>query len=216
VQLPPFAIIYGLAGIASGLWFSRASSSAVLRALSGVVFAIAVLNGYVEEWVNLRRVRFDYSALFMVVIFAWPYAALCVQLMKQLGINKRSSAEWYSYLPIVYLLLVSLAVASPGLSKLENPPLSLYIFVAFICVLHVPAFATGRSQLAKLQRDGQVFQLGDVGLSRSIIRRGLVCLAVPLLISVIVQVATLDDWRLFCSNAVITAAIASLFIISRE
>jgi hypothetical protein len=212
-RLPLFGIAYGVTGVACGLWWLRNNHKA-LKAVCGVILAVAIVNGYVEEWGRLKRIRFDYAVLLLIVIFLWPYTTLCIRLMENLGITNRLAAVWSSYLPVVYLLMTGMALASPGMIKLENLPLAFAYFLALVCSLHVPAFAAGKSQAMNVLGSPKTSQALARRSSTSLLRGAITALGAPLYIALIVQNTMRDDWRLFGADVVITVAIISLCLIS--
>lgn len=215
MPLPLFGITYGVTGIVSGAWWLRQVHSRALLALSGVIVAMAALNAYVENWAMFERTRPDYTICLLLAIFLLPYATLSIRLMEQMEGMTWRPAIWSSYLPLVFLLLIGLAMAiGPGGST-DNRPIALFIGVALVCVLHVPMFAYGKGDVVKIMRSSGISGAGISKMLPEILKQAIAGLAMPILITLGIQVAMRDDWELFGINVVMTVAILSLFLISR-
>src|SRR5579863_4917091 len=212
IRLPLFGIAYAMAGIAFGSFWLCVSADSVLRALSGVVVAMATLNAYIEGWEPLRRIRPEYAVLVLIILFLLPYAFLSIRLMElQEGMCFRP-AVWSSYLPIVCLLFLGLGMALGSQRTTDNLPKMLFVGIALICVLHVPMFAYGKGDVVKAMRNASVRNAGISRLSPDIFRRAVLSLAAPLLVVLVLQSAIGKDWTLLGTDAVTTAAILSLFL----
>ena len=178
--------------------------------------AIAALNIYVEQWPSLKRIDFQAAAILLLIGFLWPYTALSMGLMELLGITGRRQRFVSSFLPLIYALALSFAMILPSLKTLESPPLGLYMFIVLMAVIHIPAFAAGKSRAMKVRRDFSAFQATNSNRHPPLLKTPILALASPLLIILILQITMRDDWRLFGLNAVLTAAIASLFVVVRR
>jgi len=209
---PLFGITYALAGVtclAAG--FQRRK---FLLPLSGVMIVVAALNTYVEEWPNLKLIKFEVAAPLLLFGFLWPYTALSMSLMEKLGIQGRLPRFVSSFLPVIYAMAVGVVLNVPTFGTLENPPLVLFVFIVFLVVLHVPGFVAGKSKAIK----NQEFTSGPLTGMRSHLPLKIIILvlATPLFVVLLLQITKRDDWRLFGSDAVLTAAIATLFVIARD
>lgn len=213
--LPLFGIIFAVSGAASLGWFGAADNR-VLRALSGVLLAVAALNSYVEGWGLLRQIRPNYLVCLLAAFFLLPYAALVITLMDQLEGMSWRPAIWSSYLPVVCLLFLGLVVAIGSNTPISNRPLSLVLGVALICALHVPMFAHGKGAAIKIMIRSGVPNAGVSKLSPQTVRTSIALLAAPILISAGIQVYRRNDWRLIGADVVVACAILALVVLSRE
>jgi hypothetical protein len=213
VSIPFFGITYALTGIACAFWSFHNVDAKLLRSLGALIFSIAAVNAYIEEWRILKTIKFGNAVCLLTIGFLAAYTALSVRLMGELGISRRV-AVLYSYLSVVYLFSIGLVVASPNLKELENPPLAFYIFLALACGLHVPAFAAGKSQASRVQ-ELRILPHADRLEYFSSLRTPLFTLGLPLLFTLAIQASTRDDWRLFGANVFMTIAITSLFAVAR-
>jgi hypothetical protein len=186
----------------------------LLLPLSGVLIVVAALNTYVEEWPNLKLIKFEVAAPLLLFGFPWPYTALSMSLMEKLGIQGRRQRFVSSFLPLIYSVAVALVLNVPALGTLENPPLVLYVFVVFLVVLHVPAFAAGKSKAIK----NQEFATGPLPETPSQLPLKIIILVLgtPLFAIFLLQITRRDDWRLFGTDAVLTGAIATLHVVARH
>lgn len=175
---------------------------------------MGALDAYVEGWGVLRQARPDYAVWFLLAIFLLPCATLSIRLMEQMEGMSWRTAVWSSYLPIVFLLFLGLEMAIGPRGLVDNRPFALVIGVTLICVLHVPRFAYGKSDVVKIMRKSEILGAGTSKLSPEILKGAAAGLGVPILINLSIQVATRGDWRLSGINVVMTAAIFSLFLIS--
>ena len=210
MSIPFFAIAYASAGTACALWRFRNVDAKLFHSLGALIFSIAAVNAYVEEWRILKTIEFESAVCLLTIGFLAAYTALSIRLMGQFEISGRMAVR-YSYLPIVYLFSLGLVLASPDLKKLENPPLAFYIFLVLACGLHVPAFAAGKSQATKAQ--GLSVAPHDRPEYLSGLRTPLFALGLPLLVTIAIQASVRDDWRLFGANVAMTIAITSLFVV---
>jgi hypothetical protein len=213
MNIPFFGIAYAFAGTACVLWRFRNVDAKPLHSLGVLIFSIAAINAYIEEWRTLKTIKFESVVCLLTIGFLAAYTAVSICLMGQLGISRRV-AVLYSYLPVVYLFSIGLVVASPELKELENPPLAFYIFLVLACGLHVPAFAAGKSQATKVQ-GLRILPHADRLEYFSGLRTPLFALGLPLLVTFAIQASVRHDWRLFGANVVMTIAITSLFAVTR-
>jgi hypothetical protein len=205
---PLFGITYAVAGVtclAAG--FHRYK---LLLPLSGVMIVVAALNAYVEEWPNSRTIKFEVAAPLLLFGFLWPYTALSMSLMGKLGIQGRRQRFVSSFLPLIYSVAVALILNVRAFGTLENPPLVLYVFIVFLVVLHVPAFAAGKTKAINNQEFTSLQQT-QIQLPLRIVN---LVLATSLFVILLIQVTNREDWRLFGSDAVLTTAIGALFVIA--
>jgi len=213
MNIPFFAITYALAGaiaIAVGLREQK------LRSLGGLAVILGVLNRYVEEWPQLKQIDFELVSTLLLVVFMWPYTVLSIALTGHRVASRPLMRGFISsFLPAVYAITLGLIATLALMKTFESPPLALYIFLVFIVVIHVPGFAAGRNRDPK--GPSQLVQAADhrhSGLLASI-KMPLVTLGPPLAVILLIQLTLRADWRLFGSNAVMTAAITSLFALGR-
>jgi hypothetical protein len=182
--------------------------------LGGLMIGMGALSGFVEQWSNLKDVPFKPVALFILIIFFWPYRALCVQMIRAQGIDRSSMVERFSFLPLIYILLFSVWLLTPKFLEEELPPLELYVWIVLVCVLHVPMFGLGKSAAIKFLEQTSFPENSREKFSAGVWGNAAVSLCVPLLITFIVQCKMGDDWRLFGINAVMTVVLLSLLLIS--
>lgn len=210
-NFPLFGAIYAVAGIAGLLRWVFESENKVLLALSGLILVVGGINGYVEQWPNLRYVQFHDAALVLVGSFLLFYSILCIRLMEQAGIAKGRAALVSAFLPVVYLLAIGLLVSLSQLSTEDNPAVIIYVFLIFTCAVHIPAFAFGKSRTMKLKGG---FEPLDSRITKSLLQEAVVLLGAPLLIALLSQEAVRGAWMLFSLNVSMTIEILSLFLIS--
>jgi hypothetical protein len=213
-HVPALGLAYALTGIVFGAWYFRADKNRILRALCGVILAVAALNVYVEECGDYRRSQFENITFLLIIALFWQYGSLCVRLMEKAGIANRSSAISSSFLSIFGVCLVGLALASRGLMPLENPPLAVFLFIDLCCFIHVPAFAFGKSQATRSMAGRNARDEVDAEPRPNLLRKATIALAAPLLVVFALQVSSSNEWRLFSADAGMTLALASLILVS--
>jgi hypothetical protein len=211
MSAPLFGITYSIAGATC---FIVGIRKLRIMPLGGIMIVVAALNIYVEIW-PIPKYSFESAASLLLIGFLWPYTALSMGLMEDLGIAGRHRRFVSSFLPLVYVLALGFVMLLPRLKTLENPPLALYIFIVFLSVIHIPGFVAGKSQVMGGKTYGRASRAYASNNYTSLLRIPLLSLSPPLLIIFLVQVTTRDDWRLFCSNAVLTVAITLLFALAR-
>ena len=200
MRLPSFAAAYVAAAMVFGLWWFRGERGKVLLPLSGVLLAVAGLNGYAEQWGNLSHLRFQDAGVILVGGFLLPYSILCVRLMERAGIARGGAAFVSSFLPFVYLLALGLLLNLRQMPTADNPAFSLYIFLIFMCALHIPAFAFGKNRAIRAQSKLEDLQIPHSGGRTSLLRQVIAALGTPLLIVLIFQTLAPKDWTLFFSE----------------
>lgn len=214
MTLPISSIAYGLCAVGCAVWAVCRRVDSIPWSLSGLILSIAVLNAYTEKWPLFKRLRFEYVLPVLVVLFLLPYRSLCLRLIERTGLRARLIKEMYSYLIVVYAGLIATMMLSLVFSKDENPPLVLFVFIAFVCAIHVPMFAAGVSKVvAFVTRTGTVAKTNP-GVSLRLLMTVTLVMGTPLILSLI-QAVVRDDYRLFTVDAAMTAIIFSLFAISR-
>jgi hypothetical protein len=211
MSVPFFGTTYAVAGTICVLLGLRKTHLRILSVLGALFFAVAVLNLYVENWASLKTLDFHSTTSLAAIGFLAAYTSLSLRLMQQAGVSSLRAAFFSSYLPVLYALAVGLTAAAGSMQSLENPPLVFYTFIVLICILHVPAFIAGKTQAMRAR--GQLQTSRQIGVMRSIglLRWPLLALGAPLLITLIIQVTTRTDWRLFGINAVLSASILTIF-----
>jgi len=100
----------------------------------------------------------------------------------------------------------------PQFQKLENPPVAVYVYVALMSILQVPAFAAGKDRILKTA-DKRLL-LGVPGSSSSFPLVVSVFLLAPTLITLFIQLLVRDDWTMFSLNAIFAGANLALVMIS--
>jgi hypothetical protein len=216
MQLPMFGVAYAFTGIVSGTLWLWEGRNRLLPALSGVIVATAALNAYVEGWEVLRQIPPAYAVPFLLVTFLVPYSILSIQLMEQLEGMRWRPALWSSYLPIVGFLFLGLGTAVGTRGPAANRPLALFLGVTFICVLHVPMFAYGKSSVVRIMRSSGFHGAGTSKLSPAVLRQTIASLGAPMLIVLGIQAAGGDGWTLLGTDAVLSVAIICLFLVLRQ
>lgn len=217
IRLPIFAITYAATGALFAFLWLRENSVRALQALSGVILAIAALNGYAEEWSSLKSIRFENAALLLIAGFVWPYSVMSVRLMQQAGVARGRKAFLSSVLPLVYLTFLGMILLNlRDLSTADNPPLAMYVWMIFICALHVPCFAAGKSKTLENQRKTELSASTStsLGLPIDALRQALLALAIPLCIVLAFQLTIRDDWELFFLDFGMSVTVALLFLIA--
>ncbi len=211
LSLPPFAVTYGVAAAAFFLFGFTRRGGRTAQAIGGVLAVIAALNAYVESRAIAGIVRFPYATLVLILGFALTYTILCLRLMEQIGVKRRAFV--FSYLPLAYAFLLGFPLVAPRMAKLENPALALYVGIAFSFALHVPLFAAGKSQAAKIPGvlesapEPSIYAFRPWWFSGSL---GLLVLFV-----LFVSVLAGTDWRLYSLNGVMTSLLSLLCVIAR-
>jgi hypothetical protein len=223
-HMPAIEIAYGVSGLLCGLLGFCGRVYKVLAPLGAILLLLAILNRQVENsaanssvlpWSPMQGHRFAIVALLLMVCFLTLYTLFCISLMERATQSNNAGAAFVSsYLIVVYPLVLGLALALPELLSSENPYLSLYLFLGLICVIHVPCFAQGKTQLLKSLKEHKVAPSPQIHLSPASVRYAIVALGAPLLV-VFLQAVKDDDWRLFVANAIIAVALASLLLISQ-
>jgi len=214
---PLAGIVYALGAIGCVVWAIRKKANRLLWPLSGLIFFIAILNAYAEEWPTLKQFRFEYAVPVLMVLFVLPYRSFCLRLIERTGLRPRLAKEQYSFLVVIYAGVIAMLVLSPIFAKDENPPFELFTFVTFFCALHVPAFAAARSRVTKfLAGSGIALPNAPPDISWGFLTTAMAILGIPLALTLIVQAVVHDDYRLFAVDAVMTALIFSLLAVSRR
>lgn len=214
---PIAGIVYALAAVGCAAWAISRKTDRLLWPLSGLVFSIAILNASAEEWPTLKQFRFEYAAPILIVLFVLPYRSFCLRLIERTGLRPGFVKEQYSFLLLVYAGLVAMAIVVPFFARGENPAYMLFTFIVFVCALHVPMFAFGRSKIAEfVARSGRVLPEAPPDIEWGFFTAAIAILATPLLLTLIVQAIVHDDYRLFTVDAVLTAIMFSLLMISRR
>lgn len=217
MTLPVVGIAYALAAVGCAVWAIRRKTDRLLWPLSGLIFSIAILNAYAEEWPTLKQFRFEYSAPILIVLFVLPYRSFCLRLIERTGLRPGFVKEQYSFLLLVYVGLVAMAIIVPFFARDENPGYTLFAFIVFVCALHVPMFAFGRSKIADfVTRSGTVRPEAPPDISWGFFATAMAIWGIPLVLTLIVQAVVHDDYRLFTVDAVLTAIIFLLLVISRR
>jgi hypothetical protein len=216
ITLPLSGIAYALSALGCALYAICRKTNSILLSLSGLIFSIAILNGYTEEWLVLRPFRFEYVVPVLMLLFLLPYRSLCLHLIGSTGLRAPLIKELYSFLVLVYAGVIGVMILSPVFARSENPPRTILVLVVLVCALHVPTFAAGMSKVAKfVASSGVARSKVPPDISWSFITTAIVILAIPLVLTLIVQAVGRDDYRLFAVDAVMTAIIFSLLVISR-
>jgi hypothetical protein len=216
VTLPLSGIAYGLAAIGCAVWAICRKTDSIPWSLSGVIFSIAILNAYAEEWVVLKRFRFEYVVPFLMLLFLLPYRSLCLRLIERTGLRAGPLKEMYSFLPLFYAGLAAIAITSPAFAKGENPPFALLIFIVFLCAAHVAMFAAGRSKVTKFVAASKIVTETRSDISWHFLTIAMVVMGIPLVLTLIAEAVLRDDYRLFAVDAVMTAIVFSLLAVSRR
>jgi len=217
VTLPVVAIAYALSAVGCAIWAILKKTDRILWSLSALIFSIAILNAYVEEWPKLKWLRFEHTAPVLIVLLLLSYRAFCLRLIGRTGLQTLLSKETYSFLVLVYAGFIAMILLLPVFAKDENPPFVLFTFVAFVCALHVPMFAAGRNKVAKFVASrGVVVPKASPDISWRFITPAVGILAIPLVLTLIFRAVYHDDYRLFAVNIVLAAIIFSLLALSRH
>ncbi len=216
MTLPLSGIAYTLGAVGCIVWAICRKTEAILWSLSGLIFAMGILNACSEEWLLVKRFRFEYVVLVLMVLFLLPYRSLCLRLIERTGLRASLRREMYSFLPLFYAGLAAIAIISPAFAKGENPPLALFIFIVLVCAVHVPMFAAGRSRVAKFVAASESVTETHPDISWRFLTNAMVLTGTPLVLTLIVQAVVRDNYRLFVVDAVMTAIIFSLLAVSRQ
>jgi len=210
-----FWMAYALTGtvcIVIGLFNKKLRTLAPLGIL---LVALAALDGYAEKWGDLKVLNFAWTDILLLILFLLSYGYLSIYLIsKRLNVGP-SQAVWASASHILLAWFVGLACLSLMLSSEENPAFTLLVFLALVCVLHVPTFAAFRNRFMRAAGtvSNQSSRAHDESKALSWI--ALVILAVPFLAAFAFQFSGAGDWRLIVPNAAISGAVWGLFRLSR-
>lgn len=216
MTLPLVGIAYSLAAASCAVWAIRRKTEEIIWSLTGLMFSIAILNTYVEEWSALKWLRFDYAAPALVVLFLLPYRSFCLRLIERTGLQPRLAKEQYSFLTLAYAGFLTVMIMSFFLRG-ENPAFQLLTFIALVCALHVPMFAAGRSKIVHFLVKSRLAKTKTTSdISWSFFAKATSILGAPLAVAFIGRTVLHDDYRLFAVDAVLTAVILSLLAISRR
>lgn len=216
MTLPVAGMAYALAAVGWGVRAIRRKAEGIGWPLTGLIFSIAVLNTYSEEWPAPKWLRFGYAAPVLVALFLLSYRSFCLRLIERTGLRPRLAKEQYSFLVLAYAGFLAVMVLSL-LASGENPPFELLMFMAFVCALHVPMFASGRSKIANLlAKSGLAAPKAVPDISWGFFATATAILGTPLVVTLIARAVLHDDYRLFAVDAVLTAVMLSLLAISRR
>lgn len=214
---PLVGLVYALGAVGCAVWAIRNKANRLLWPLSALIFVIGILNAYVEEWPTLRQFRFGYAVPILIVLFVLPYRSFGLRLIERTGLRPALAKEQYSGLLEAYALFAGVGVALLFQGQGENPPFGLFAFIVFVCVLHVPIFAFGRSKTAGfVARSGLVRPEAVPDIPWSFFTTAAAIFGIPLALTLIVRAVVHDDYRLFTVDAVLTGIIFSLLVISRR
>jgi hypothetical protein len=214
---PLAGIVYALGAVGCAAWAIRRKADRLLWPLSALIFVIGILNAYVEEWPRLKEFPFEFAVPILVVLFILPYRSLGLRLIERTGLRSAFVKEQYSGLLETYALFAGVAVVLLFQGKGENPPFGLFAFIVFVCALHVPMFAFGRSKIAEfVARSGMIRPEAPPDISWDFFTTAVAILGTPLVLALIVGAVVRDEYRLFTVDAVLTAIIFSLLVISRR
>ena len=175
MRLPPFAVTYVVAGAACLIFGFRRHKS--LLALGALLISIATINAYIEEWPSSDHGNFASVAPALLFVFMLAYTALTMSLAEKVGGKTFSRRFVVSMLPFLYLLLLGVVIELPHFGDLQNPPLALYLCIILTVVLHVPAFAGGKSKFQS--RRSSANGVADAGM-RKLLQTTSSILAAPL------------------------------------
>lgn len=214
---PLVGLVYFLGAVGCAIWAIKRRTNRLLWPLSGLTLVVAILNIYVEKWPTLKQFPFEFAVPILIVLFVVPYRSFGLRLIERTGLRPALAKEQYSGLLEAYALFAGVGVALLFQGKGENPPFGLFAFIVFVCVLHVPIFAFGRSKIAEfVARSANVRPQPAPDISWSFFTTVGIILGIPLVVTLIVQAVLHDDYGLFTVDAVLTAIIFSLLVISRR
>jgi hypothetical protein len=186
-----------------------------LVSLGLVLVALAMLNGYVEKWSELKSFNFVGTEILLLAVFLSGYISLSISLVRRKLEVGSSQMVWASASHVLFAWFIGLACLSLILKSDENPAFTVLVFLALVCVLHVPTFAAFKNRFIKAA--------GPVPSQQSVVRdnpQNLLWAALSLLVGLFVvasafQFSGTGDWRLIVPNAAICAAQWGLFLVSR-
>jgi len=217
ITIPLSGIVYTLGAIVCLEWALHRKADSITWSLSGMLFAVGILNAWSEEWLSLKGFRFEYVVVVVMILFVLAYRLFCLRLMEPAGLRAGTAKGAYSLLPCFYAIMVAMAILSPTFVKFENPPLALFIFMVLVCAVHVPMLVAGRSKVAKfVESSGIVLRHESANFSWSFFAAAFTIMGIPLVLSLIIGAAVRDDFRLFAINAVMTIIIFSLLTVFRR
>lgn len=213
MTFPVFGLTYCASGILSVLGGLLSRNERSLIKLGVVILVFSVFDAYVEEWRSSYANTFMSLSILLLLAFFLAYTEWSVALMRHVVPARRGHLYLIAFLPIVWMLSGSMLLLLPRFQKWENPPMAVYAFLVFICVLHVPAFAAGKDKTLKTA-DKQ-FLLSPSDFPPLLLPGAIAALLTPTLVTLCVQIAARDDWRLFSLNAILVGANLALTMIAR-
>jgi hypothetical protein len=214
--LPLPGMAYALTAVGCAGWAILKKTNNLLWPLSGLILSIAGQNTCVEEWATLKRVPLESAMALLILLFVFAYRSFCLRLIERTGLRPVWIKEQYAFLVLVYVGVAVIGLLAVRSSSDENPPYVLFIFVAFVCALHVPTFAYGSGLVKQfVVRSGMTAPQSAPDISWSFIVGVTVMLGVPFMVALFFQPLRFDDYRLPSADAVMTAVLVSLLIVSR-
>jgi hypothetical protein len=150
MTLPLSGIAIAVAGSASIIWGACKKNGESIKYLGATVLVTGAFNAYIEDSRALTTlVEFKNVVLILLIGFLWTYTMLVLSLLRKPQ-NRRRGAFSASFLPLLYVLALGLAIEVPSMKNDENPPAEAFLFLVFILAIHLPAFAFGRSRAEKV------------------------------------------------------------------
>lgn len=123
------------------------SRGSLLLPFALLIVWIAAVNVYAGFWGSLKA-EVSASSLLgvsigLVLSFIAIYTYWVANIVFQLGFRDRRSSFTIAFLPVIYLLSLSVIVEMSDINTFENPPLVTYCYLTLIVFLHVPSLALG-------------------------------------------------------------------------
>jgi hypothetical protein len=194
------------------VWAVLKKNDKLLRPLGGLILSIGALNACAEKWATIKRLPFEWTAAILLLFFVLPYRSVCLRLIERTGLKASFVKEQYAALPFIYVGLAAIFFVAFHSAQDENPPLALFAFVTFICVVHVPTFAYGTHHVKEfVVRSGIVASQPPVNISWRFIATVTGMLGMPVILAILFEAVPFDDYRLASVDVVITVVIISLF-----
>jgi hypothetical protein len=199
------------------VWAASKKNDKLLWPLAGLILSIGALNTWAEKWATIKRLPFEWTGAILVLFFVLPYRSVCLRLIERTGLKASFVKEQYAFLPFVYVGLAAIFFVTFHSARDENPPLTLFAFVTFICAVHVPMFAYGTRRVREfVVRSGIFASQPPVNISWRFVATVTGILGMPVILAILFEAIPFDDYRLPSADAVMTAVIVSLLVVSRS
>lgn len=203
-------VIYGTTGALGAIVGLLRKRLRTLAYVGAVLIALAALNRYVETWNQSGLSHFLETEIVLLMIFLGAYSWFAAGLLREPLKKNLTQRLWASGSLFLYAWCLGLLVIAHVLKNDENPPFTMLVFLALVCVLHVPAFAAFNERFSV--RGGPPAPQAS---QASCLFPVVLILVLSLAAAVVFQFSGSSDWRLLIPNAIISACISGLLLLTR-